>query len=292
MRERLMRQFFSDLSSLSALIFGVASMLSIGFGYPTHQILQPLRNARRVMRALIANFVLVPLLALVAVRVFQLDGPLGTGLFLLGTAGGAPFLIMLTMAAGGDVARSASLLLLLLSVTIVYMPIVVPLVSPGITVSALSIAMPLFLTMLLPLGIGLFVHERYQHLAQSLHPIVGKVALTALVALVLTTLLLNLRAVLTVLGSSAILAALFVIGGAFVIGYALGLSERARTVLGLGTAQRNVAAATVVATQSFDDPGVLVMVVVASVLSMLFLFLIAWILRKRSAESETVRRAA
>jgi len=172
------------------------------------------------------------------------------------------------------------------------MPIVVPLVSPGITVSALSIAMPLFLTMLLPLGVGLLVHERYPHLAQRLKPIVDKIALAAVLVLILTTILLNLRAVLSVLGSRAVVAALFVTGSAFVIGYALGLSERARTVLGFGTAQRNVAAATVVATQSFDDPGVLVMVVVSSTVALLCLFPVAWILSKRTADSGTGRRAA
>jgi bile acid:Na+ symporter, BASS family len=287
-----MRQVVSDLASLFALIFAVTSMLSVGFGHPVHQIVQPFRNARRVIRALVANFVLVPLLAFAAVHLFQLDRALGTGLLLLATAAGAPFLIMLTMAAGGDVARSASLLLLLLSVTIVYMPIVAPLASPETVVSAVSIARPLFLTMLLPLGIGLFVHRRRPHLAKRLQAAVRSVALAALVALFLTTLSLNLRAVLAVLGSRAILAALIVIGGGFVIGYALGLSETSRTVLGLGTAQRNVGAATVVATQSFDDPGVLVMVVVSTIVSMALLFPIAGILRKRASENGTARRAA
>lgn len=52
-------------------------------------------------------------------------------------------------------------------------------------------------------------------------------------------------------------------------------------VLGLGTAQRNIAAATVVATQSIGDPRTVVMVVIASLVGFAILFPIARLLRKR-----------
>jgi len=44
-----------------------------------------------------------------------------------------------------------------------------------------------------------------------------------------------------------------------------------RRVLGLGTAQRNIAAALVVSRQSFDDPNVVVMVVVVAIVGLLIL---------------------
>ena len=75
---------------------------------------------------------------------------------------------------------------------------------------------------------------------------------------------------------------LIFIGGAFAIGYLLGMTGRGtREELGLATAQRNVAAATVVATQSVDDPDTLVMVVITSVVAMVILFPLAAALRKR-----------
>jgi BASS family bile acid:Na+ symporter len=81
---------------------------------------------------------------------------------------------------------------------------------------------------------------------------------------------------LSVFGSGTILAALLVIGGAFGAGYLIGGSDPAeRGVIAFGTAQRNVAAATVVAIQSFDDPRTLVMVVVTSIVSMAVLFPVA-----------------
>ena len=54
-----------------------------------------------------------------------------------------------------------------------------------------------------------------------------------------------------------------------------------RAVMGFGAGQRNLAAALVVASQDFDDPKTLVMVVLFSIVGLLVLFAIALILRRR-----------
>jgi BASS family bile acid:Na+ symporter len=83
---------------------------------------------------------------------------------------------------------------------------------------------------------------------------------------------LNLDAVIAVFGQGAILAAILLVVGAFIIGYLLGtIDQSEKLVLGFATANRNFAAATVVATQSFSDPAVLVMTVVISTLAMVLL---------------------
>ena len=56
-------QFFSAIAALAGLTFVVGSMLGTGLSLTVAQILQPLKNARLVILALLANFVLVPLLA-------------------------------------------------------------------------------------------------------------------------------------------------------------------------------------------------------------------------------------
>jgi len=283
-----MIEILSRLLDIAIVVFAVTSMLSVGFGWTVRQIIAPFRDVRRVVIALVANFVLVPLLAIAVVHLLQLDRGPGTGLILLASAAGAPFLIMLTKIAEGDVALSATLLVLLLPVTVAYMPIVVPLAAPEAAVNPATIATPLFSTMLLPMGIGLFIRARGPRRAERLQPIVSKVAIVALVVVLVTTVWVNVRAFLGVLGNgTAILAALLVVGGAFVIGYLLGGPDpRTRSVRALGAGQRNIAAATVVATESFDDPDVLVMVAVSSIVSMLLLFPGAWALRRRARRTE------
>lgn len=277
-----MGDILSRLLNIATVVFAVSSMLSVGFSFTVRQIIGPLRNARLVIGALVANFVLVPLLAYAITQLLSLGEAREVGLFLVASAAGAPFLIKLAQAAGEDVALAAGLLVLLVLVSIAYMPIVVPLALPDAEVSALSIATPLVLTMLLPLVLGLAVDALAPTWAARLQPIVGPASTIALVVLLVSTVLANFRGIAGVFGTGAILAALLFIGGAFAIGYLLGMTGRGtREELGLATAQRNVAAATVVATQSVDDPDTLVMVVITSVVAMVILFPLAGALRKR-----------
>lgn len=268
---------------MATLVFAVSSMLAVGVSYTLGDILGPLRRLRRVVRALIANFVVVPLIAYVVTQVLALEGPQAAGLILAGSAAGAPFLIKLTTAAEGDVALSATLLVLLLPATVFLMPVIVPLVLPGTTLSAIAIAVPLVVTMLLPLGIGLLVRARAPGWARRLRPTLGVISSYALVLLLASAVLVNLPAILD-MTLRTVLAALLLIGGAFTVGYLLGGRDpAAREVLGLGTGQRNIAAATVVATQGVGHPDALIMVVVTAILGLAVLFPVAAKLRERGA---------
>ena len=51
------------IAKLAGLLFVVTSMLAMGLNLTMAQIVQPLKNVRLVILALLANFVLVPLLA-------------------------------------------------------------------------------------------------------------------------------------------------------------------------------------------------------------------------------------
>jgi BASS family bile acid:Na+ symporter len=289
-----MREAFEPLLAASVLAFPVASMFSVGLDYTLREIAEPLRHPERVFRALVANFVLVPLLAFGISRLLSLEPALGAGLMLLGTAAGAPFLIKLTRAANADPALGATLVVLLMPLTVVYMPLVVPLVVADASVSAIGIAVPLLMTLILPLLVGLAVAAALPRWAAWLRPVAIKTSSIALVALVASTVVVNARLIGNLLGTGAIAAAFLLIAGAFCIGYSIASPGAGRrTVMGLGAGQRNVAAAMVVATRDFDDPNVLVMVVVGSVIDLAVLFPIAWVLRRRSTRGraqECVRR--
>jgi bile acid:Na+ symporter, BASS family len=288
-----MAELLSSLLDIAVLVFSVTSMLAVGLSYTLREIMDPLRDLRGVLLTLAANFVLVPLLAYAVARLLPINQAAEVGLMLVATAAGAPFLIKLTQLANGDTAFGAGVLVLLLAATIIYMPLVVPFVAPEATVSATSIAMPLILTMLLPLGAGLFIDACFRRLADRLQPISNRVSGIALVVLVVVTFLANFQDILGVFGTGAIAAALLVIGGAFALGYVLGGADpREREVIALATAQRNVAAATVVATQSFDDPDVLVMVVVTSIVSIAALFPAAGALGRRQQRHTEAERGS
>ena len=75
-------------------------------------------------------------------------------------------------------------------------------------------------------------------------------------------------------------AGVLLILGAFVVGHLLSRRDRS-AVLGLGTAQRNVAGAMVIASRDFTNPDILVMVTASSLVGFIALFPIAWLLSRR-----------
>jgi BASS family bile acid:Na+ symporter len=95
---------------------------------------------------------------------------------------------------------------------------------------------------------------------------------------------LNWRTILGTIGTGALVACGLLIVGAFFSGYLLGgPGSETQKVVGLGTGQRNISAAMLVATGNFTDPNVLTIIMVASIVGLIALFVIAGELGKRGA---------
>ena len=257
---------------VATLVFVLSSMLAMGLGLKVAQITAPLRNLRLVSMSLLANFAVMPLGAILLARVLRLDEPLGVGLLLLGVAAGAPFLPKLAQIAKGDLAFAVALMVLLMVITVGYLPLVLPILSPGVSVNPAKIARSLVLLMLLPLAGALAVNAKLPAVAARAKPLFDRLSSLGLVLVVVLLVVVNFNDVLSVFGTGAILAGLLFIALGYAVGWALGgPGADTRPVLGLGTAQRNIAAALVVGSQSFSNPSVVVMVVVVAIVSLLIL---------------------
>ena len=268
----MLMDLLSKAATVAMLSFVVSSMLAMGAGLTIPQIAEPLRNARLVVLALLANFVLMPLGAIALAKVLWLDEPFGVGLLLLGCAAGAPFLPKLAELAKGNLAFAVGAMVLLMVVTVGYLPIILPLLLPGITVDAWEIARSLLLLMLLPLALGLALKARYGELAARVKPVLDWISNVSLILLVFLITAANIDKVLQVFGTLAILAGLLFIVLGLGTGWLLGGSSAdTKRVMALGTGQRNIAAALVVASQSFSDPKVVVMVIVVAIVGLIIL---------------------
>ena len=268
---------------VATLVFVVSSMLSVGLGLNVGQITAPLRNLRLVAMSLLANFVLMPVGAVVLARALRLVEPLAVGLLLLGVAAGAPFLPKLAQIAKGNLAFAVALMVLLTVITVAYLPLVLPLFLPGVSVNPAKIAVSLVLLMLLPLAGALVVNAKLPAAAARVKPVVDRLSTLGLVLVVLLLVVANFSNVLSLFGTGAILAGLLFIALGYAVGWALGgPGADTRLVLGLGTAQRNIAAALVVGGQSFSNPSVVVMVVVVAVVSLLILLPLSRVVARNS----------
>ncbi len=272
---------------VSLLLFVITSMLAMGFSLTMAQILAPLKNARLVTLAILANFVIVPLVALGVAALFGLSDGLTIGFILMGTAAGSPFLPKLAEISKGNIALSVGLMVMLTVLTVIYMPIVLPLMIEGVDVNAWDIASSLIFLMLLPLAIGLVVKMLWDELADTLQPLMGTISSVAIALLIVSGVVANWTSIVGIIGTGGLVAILVFLVGSFLVGfYAGGTEAGIKSVLGLGTAQRNLSAALVVALQNFsDNDDVLTLIIVAGVIGLAILMPLAAQLGKRGAKA-------
>lgn len=250
--------------NVAIAVFIAGALFTAGLEVTFEQVLEPLRDLSNVGRALLANVVLTPLLVHTLTIFYPLERPYLIGLLLYGLASGAPYTPRLVGVAGGDVSNSIGLTMLLTVLTIVYMPLILPILIPGTQIGVWEIAKPLLLQMFVPLLIGLGVRQRSAALASKLRrPANVTVNASAAVFLFLAVAL-HHRELASTLGTGTITAAAVLTLLSFIVGFALGTrGERDRVTLGLVTTARNIGAAATIATANFgDDRRVLITVAV------------------------------
>jgi BASS family bile acid:Na+ symporter len=250
--------------NVSIALFIAGVLFTAGLEVTFRQVIEPMRNAGLVMRALVANLLIVPLLVYGASVVYPLERPYMIGVLLYGFAAGAPYTPKLVNVAGGDVPNSIAATMLLTVLTIVLFPFALPFLVPGAKIGIWEIAKPLLLQMFVPLMLGLGIRHVKEPVAQRLHrPANVVVNLSALTFLVLALVLhWDELAATAQTGVVAYAVALTLL--AFGVGYVFGPSRlRGRVTLGLITTARNIGAAATVATANFrDEPRVLITVAV------------------------------
>src|SRR5690606_35911816 len=120
----VMEETLRDVLNIVTPLFAVATMLAMGLSLRARQILPPLRNLTLVAMASLANFVIVPIAALLLAERLSLDEDIRIGLLLISVAAGAPLVPKRAEVARASVPTSVGLVVLMVVATILYMPIV------------------------------------------------------------------------------------------------------------------------------------------------------------------------
>ena len=130
----------------------------------------------------------------------------------------------------------------------------------------------------------MFVKSFAAILAARAAPVLAKIGNAALLLLFFLMIALNFCALLGVIGSGAIPAALLYSAGLFIIGWLLGGPGcEVRGVLGIVTTARNFGAALVPTANSFSDPKVTIMIIVGAIVCLIVSFAAAGWLRRAAA---------
>ena len=274
------------VTQVGMFLFIVAGMAAMGLSLTVARIVEPLSDLRMVALLLAGNFVAVPAVAIVVTRVLPMDQAAATATLLVACCAGAPFLPKLAGLAKGDAALAVGAMVLLMVVTVVYAPVVVPLVVEGATVEAWDIASSLIVLMLIPLGLGLFAKARYEEFADSIVAQTSQISSMGLMIGIVAALLVSWQDVIGAIGSWIFIGIGVVLVAGLVFGYIAGFgrSQSDMVVLGLATAQRNIAAALVVAASLSGD--VVVLTMVGALVIPIVLIVLAGELGRRMAPAE------
>ena len=280
-----MRIYLEVASQVLVLIFVLSTLFSVGLLVSARQVLAALQQRRSLAVALCANFVVLPGAALALCWGLQLAPPMQAALLLVTTAPGSPVMLRLNEFARGDQAKAVGLLVLLTSLTMVYQPLVLPMLLPGLSVSPMPIARTLVLTVLLPLVLGMLLKARWPALAGRLRPALARLGnISAVLSCFILLPLVYLDALKDVaLNGGGLLVLLLYLPLAVGAGWWLGGPDAdQRRLLALCCGQGSMGAAFVIAVHNFNNPHVIAMLLLILWASLALLIPLALVFRRQS----------
>lgn len=178
-----MAEFFQSVAGIATTIFVVLSMANVGLTQKPQKLLSHLTHRRFLVRMVIVNFTVVPALMFFAVHLTGLSGPTANGLIIFSTAAGAPLLIKLTEKSRNEISAGATVQMVLMVATIAFMPLILPRILEGATISAGAITEPLLQLMLVPLLAGMALFAVLPPLVAVIQPWVAGIGNIALYTL-------------------------------------------------------------------------------------------------------------
>jgi len=281
-------EFIQTLFNPTVLIFTVSNLATMGLQVNMTNLIAALRDKKFLALVFVWGWVLGPAFGYLITQVLPLAEPYVIVVLLTSLAPCAPFLQQVVGKARGEMNFAGAFIPLTAVGTVVLMPLMAPLLIPGLTISTWALAKPLLLTVLLPLIIGVAIREYAATVANNIFPAVKAVAVLSTLATIVFCLVLYGRAMLNTAGSYALLSmTLFMIGmGLITYRFGFGLKQAERTVMALGMGTRNIAAVLAGALAIPNaDPRIVVMVIMWTLWSVVLAFSAAPLLAKQAAKN-------
>jgi BASS family bile acid:Na+ symporter len=257
-----MNELLSHALTPVILIYVVSGMLALGLSQTVRQIFEPLRNMRITISAVVASYIILPLIAASIARLFGLDPSLRYGLVLLAMAAGAEIGPIFTAKSNANVSLSGGILAMSIAITIIYIPLMLGVLLPDVHFDVKHLLLKLILTIVAPLLLGLFIRSRFEKVAHTAEKYLHMISRLFVVLLLLILIGIYYKQIIGLFGTYAILAGVIYVIAAFGIGYLLGWPERS-TMLAMGYMHgaRNASVAVMVANSVFSDqPNVMLMI--------------------------------
>ena len=263
---------------LLVVLYTVTNLASMGLEINLRETAKSLRSVRLVVLTLVWGWVVGPAFAVLLTKVLPMAEPYAMGLSIFSLAPVAPFLPVLVRKARADMDFAAALMPLVMVATVALLPLMAPLLMPGLTVSAWSLAKPLLALVLLPLVVCAAIKVYAASVADKLFPVVKRLAGISTLLVLGFTVVFYFREFVATLGSYAIGAEIIFVLGIALVSYrfSFGLNHGQRSAMALAMATRNASGMFAVFTAFPNpDPRMLVMILLAGPVPAIVAFFLA-----------------
>jgi bile acid:Na+ symporter, BASS family len=248
----------------AAKILAIVMLVSLTFGaglqVDREHLKGMLAHVGLLLRALLANVIIVPLIGVIVASALRLNPFVATGILLMAISPGVPFILSGIRKKGGSLGLAVALAFLLPLVSIVTVPLTAELVLPVQAAAELPMrqfVMTLVLFQFIPLLAGIAFTAIVRRHIPKLERGLNVVFIAAVVALLIVLAPRIGHALALVFGSFAIIAVVCIISLSAATGWLLGGPEiDERRVLSIATMLRNIGLVSSIATSSFREPEI------------------------------------
>ena len=210
---------------------------------------------KAVITGILSQFIIMPLLAFLLVKIFNLDPALAVGVILVGSCPGGTSSNVMTYLAKGDVALSVGMT----ACTTILAPVVTPalvllLGGKTINVSYVSMLMSIVQVVLVPIVLGFVINHFFEKFAQACAKVLPLVSVIAICLIIMAVVAANAAKIMTVGWLIVVVVMLHNLCGyalGYGVGKVLGLSRDQMRTLSIEVGMQNSGLATSLATVHF-----------------------------------------
>jgi BASS family bile acid:Na+ symporter len=278
-----------QIFKLVVMIFTVSNIAGMGLEIKKNEAIKALKNPRFVTLIIVWGWIVGPAIAWVLTKIIPLSDAYAAGLLLISLAPTAPFFPLMVTRARGDMSSAGAFFLVATIGTVVFLPLLTPILIKGLTVSIWGLAKPLLTMVLLPLIVGFGIKVYKEPFADKIAPAIKKIGTLFLLITAALTFWLYGKAMLSAVGQYAIGAQVLFFIVITYLSYKIpfGLTKTQRSGMALGMCTRNIAAVFVAYFGITNaEPGVFVMIILVVPLALIVAVIAARIFAKDVAKAD------
>ncbi len=283
-------QFLHDTFPALVVIFTASNMAVMGLQVKSPEVIAGLKNPKILVLIFLWGWVLGPALGFLIAWALPLSEGFVIGLLLYSLAPCAPFIPLMVPKARGDMSFAGALIPLVAVGTVIFMPLMAPLLITGVTINVGTLTKMFLLSILLPLAIGAAIREYAGTVGKKIFPAVNVIAKLSTLGTVVYACVLYWREMLATAGSFGLLSMTIFMVMMGLITYrrfGFGLKQNQRSVMALAMLSRNGSVVLLAAFTIPDvDPSVVTYVIMFVLWSFVIAAVAARIFGKQAASAE------